>query len=544
MMATPGETGTPRPHGSTRLRKAAQQRIHLRRQASEEKAVVDSAQAGTEHRTPDSFLSHLHLRPAWFGLAVLALVAVLLAPGLQEAGLSVAGQRALAILVFAVILWVTEAVSYPVSSVAIIGLIALLIGFSPDPEAPQKSLGTNGGLGYALEGFSAAAVALVAGALVLAAAMQATGLHKRVALLVLKFAGEKTSRILIGVIVITVILSFFVPSATARAGAVVPILLGLVAAFGLPKDSKLSALFIITAAQAISIWNIGIMTAAAQNQVAVGFIREEMGREISWPEWFLWGAPWSAVMSVVLYLVMRWAIRPELTRLEGGREVVGRDLAALGPMTGKEIRLTVVALLLLLAWSTQGILHPVDATTVTLVAVAVLLMPRVGVFSWKTVEGLVNWGTLVVFAVGISLGSLLLKTGAASWLSERVFDSLGVAHMPLLAMIALVSAFTILIHLGFASATALSSALIPVFIAFSMTIPNAAQGGLGFVIVQQFVICFGFLLPVSAPQNMLAYGTGAFTAKQFLKTGIPITVIGYLMVLLFSATYWRWIGLL
>ncbi|MBD4598174.1 hypothetical protein GUG53_03880, partial [Xanthomonas citri pv. citri] len=78
-----------------------------------------------------------------------------------------------------------------------------------------------------------------------------------------------------------VILSFFVPSATARAGAVVPVLLGLVAAFGLPKDSKLSALFIITAAQAISIWNIGIMTAAAQNQVAVGFIREEMGREIS-----------------------------------------------------------------------------------------------------------------------------------------------------------------------------------------------------------------------------------------------------------------------
>ncbi|MBD4382637.1 hypothetical protein GUH10_12335, partial [Xanthomonas citri pv. citri] len=115
-------------------------------------------------------------------------------------------------------------------------------------------------------------------------------------------------------------------------------------------------------------------------------------------------------------------------------------------------------------------------------------------------------------------------TGAASWLSERAFDSLGIAHMPLLAMIALVSAFTILIHLGFASATALSSALIPVFIAFSMTIPNAAQGGLGFVIVQQFAICFGFLLPVSAPQNMLAYGTGAFTAKQFLKTGIPITV--------------------
>lgn len=506
--------------------------------------MVRQAEAGTGHRSPDSFLSHLSLRPIWLGLAVAALVAVLVLPGLQEAGLSVAGQRALALLVFAVILWVTEAVSYPVSSVMLLGLMALLIGLAPDPENPGKLLGTSGGLSYALDGFGASAVALVAGALVLASAMQATGLHKRVALLVLKFAGEKTSRILIGVIVITVILSFFVPSATARAGAVVPILLGLVAAFGLPRDSKLAALFVITAAQAISIWNIGIMTAAAQNQVAVGFIREELGREVSWPEWFLWGTPWSVAMSVVLYFVMRWSIRPEADSLQGGREVVARDLAELGPMSAKEIRLTVVAVLLLAAWATQGVLHPVDATTVTLLAVAVLLLPRVGVFSWKTVEGLVNWGTLVVFAVGISLGSLLLSSGAAQWLSTQVFEALGLAHMPMLAILAVVSVFTILIHLGFASATALSSALIPVFIAFAMSIPNAAEGGLGFVIVQQFVICFGFLLPVSAPQNMLAYGTGAFTAKQFLKTGVPLTVIGYLMVLLFSATYWQWIGLL
>ena len=42
---------------------------------------------------------------------------------------------------------------------------------------------------------------------------------------------------------------------------------------------------------------------------------------------------------------------------------------------------------------------------------------------------------------------------------------------------------------------------------------------------------------------MLAYGTGAFTTKQFLKTGIPLTVVGYLLVLLLSATYWHWIGL-
>src|SRR5699024_8096781 len=106
----------------------------------------------------------------------------------------------------------------------------------------------------------------------------------------------------------------------------------------------------------------------------------------------------------------------------------------------------------------------------------------------------------------------------------------------------IVSLFNIIIHLGFASATALSSALIPVFIVLAMSIPGLPDQGVGFVLIQQFVICFGFILPISAPQNMLAYGTGTFSAKQFMRTGIPLTVIGYLLVLLMSVTYWKWIG--
>ncbi len=392
--------------------------------------------------TPDSErkLPRFSLKTLWFILAHIVLIAVLLLP--HSESLSWQGQISLAVLGFAFIMWVTEAVSYPVSSVLIIGYITILLGLSPDPKEPSKALGTTDALATALGGFSSSGVALVAAALALAAAMQATELHKRIALIVLRFAGEKTSHIVVGAIAISIILAFFVPSATARAGAVVPILLGMVAAFGMAKDSKLSALLIITAAQSVSIWNIGIKTAAAQNLVAIGF----------------------------------------------------------------------------------------------------LLLPKIGVFTWKSAEKLINWGTLVVFAVGISLGTLLLKTGAAKWLSEVTFGALGLQHMPLLATIALVSAFTILIHLGFASATSLSSALIPVYIALASTL-TAPQDGLGFVVIQQFLISFGFLLPVSAPQNMLAYGTGAFITKQFLKTGIPLTLIGYLLVLLFSTTYWKWLGL-
>ena len=248
-------------------------------------------------------------------------------------------------------------------------------------------------------------------------------------------------------------------------------------------------------------------------------------------------------MSIALFFIMRWAIKPEAEAIEGGRELVEKQLAEMGPMTGAEKRLTAIAVALLLFWATEGVLHPISSATITIVAVGIMLTPIIGVMDWKYAQEHINWGTLVVFAAGISLGKFLLDTGAATWLSEATFGAIGLASMPIIATIALVSLFNILIHLGFASATSLASALIPVFIALAATL-DVPNNGIGFVIIQQFVICFGFLLPVSAPQNMLAYGTGAFTTKQFLKTGIPLTVVGYLLVLVLSATYWHWIGLL
>lgn len=483
-----------------------------------------------------------NLKPLWILLAFVALITIVLLP--NNGDLPVMGQRTLAILSFAVILWVTEAVSYPVSSAMILALIAVLLGLAPSMEDPSVQMGTGNALKMALGGFSNSAVALVGMALFLAAAMQITNLHKRIALWVLSLVGTKTNALVFGAILVAIVLAFVVPSATARAGAVVPILLGVVAAFGLTKQSRLAALLVITAAQAVSIWNVGIKTAAAQNLIALGFIKTEYGIDITWGEWFMYAAPFSAIMSVVLFFVMIKLIKPETDNISSGKNVIRQQLAELGPMKRKEITLIITTLVLLCFWATEGKLHPFDTTTVTIIAIAFLLAPKVGVFNWQEASSRIDWGTLIVFAVGISLGSTLLNTKGAAWLSDTIFGSLGLDTMPLLATIALVTIFNIIIHLGFASATSLASALIPVFIALAMTLPLPVENQIGFVIIQQFVICFGFLLPVSAPQNMLAYGTGSFTTKDFLKSGIPLTIFGFILILIFSATYWKWIGLL
>ena len=164
-----------------------------------------------------------NLKPLWIALAFASLIIIIFLP--NNGDLPVAGQRALAILAFAVILWVTEAVSYPVSSAMIIALVTVLLGLAPSIDDPTAELGTAGALKLALSGFSNSAVALVAAALFLAAAMQITNLHKRLALWILSLVGTKTKAIVFGAILVSIALAFFVPSATARAGAVVPILL-------------------------------------------------------------------------------------------------------------------------------------------------------------------------------------------------------------------------------------------------------------------------------------------------------------------------------
>jgi sodium-dependent dicarboxylate transporter 2/3/5 len=479
-------------------------------------------------------------RIPWGLLLALAVGIVVMALP-TPSGLPVAGQRMLAIFVFAVVTWITEAVSYEVSSVLIVALIAVLLGLAPDVAKPATMIGTTKALGMALGGFASTALALVAAALVIAAAMTITGLDRRIALRTLAVVGTSTRRILLGTIVVTVALSFVVPSATARTACVVPIMLGVIAAFGVDRRSRFAAAIMITVAQATSIWNIGIQTSAAQNVLAVGFMQKLLGESVSWFEWLVAGAPWSIAMSVVLYFVVLKVLPPEAEHFEGGADAVRDELAKLGPMTSAQWKLASATLVLLGFWSTEKILHGFDTTTTTLAVLSILFLPGIGIMTWKDVQSRIPWGTLVVFGVGISLGTALLDTKAGAWLAEIVVQRFGLEALSPFAVFATLGAFLIVIHLGFASATALMSAMLPIVISVLQRLPDHTHT-LGLTMVLAYTVSFGFVLPVNAPQNMVCIGTGTFTPGQFRSVGLWVTAIGYAMLLLFAATWWRWLG--
>ena len=100
----------------------------------------------------------------------------------------------------------------------------------------------------------------------------------------------------------------------------------------------------------------------------------------------------------------------------------------------------------------------------------------------------------------------------------------GLKNATVLFILGVMSLFLVVIHLGFASATALASAMIPIVIAVLKGVATPGINVIGMTMLLQFVVSFGFILVVNAPQNMVAYGTETFSARDFVRTGFVLTI--------------------
>lgn len=489
-----------------------------------------------------------------FSLAILVVIIALPTPE----GLPLAGQRMLGLLVFSVLVWMSGSISFSESALVILTLMVFLLGLSPNVDKPAVMLGTSGALVQGLAGFSNTAWALVGAALCIAIAMTKTGLDRRIALNVLSIVGAKTNRILIGIFITGFILSLFVPSSTARVACVVPIVMGIVNAFGMPKTSHFASLLIIAITQADGVWNISVKTAAAQNLIATNFVKEMLQYDISWGEWFIAAAPFGIVMAIALYFILLKVMPPEIKEIENGEAIIKTKLAEIGKITTQEIKLMVISIALLIFWvlekktwadlpllglTSKATIHPFDTSSITVIAITLMILPGIRVITWEDIEKKLNWGTLFLFGVGISLGTAIIKTQAGVWLAKSIVPMFGLTYATPVVVLGILSLFLIIVHLGFASATALASAMIPIMISILKELKAPGISMVGMTMILQYVVCFGFILPVNAPQNMIAYGTGTFTVKDFMKVGIPFTIAGFVLLMVFAVTYWSWLGL-
>jgi solute carrier family 13 (sodium-dependent dicarboxylate transporter), member 2/3/5 len=437
----------------------------------------------------------------------------------------------------------TESVEYAASSVMLVALMAFLLGTAPDPAHPDHILGTSGALWTAMDGFTNPAVALIAASLVIATAMAVTGLDKRLAFMVISLIGTSRSRLLIGTIVVMAILAFFIPTASARVACLVPIILGMVSALGMEKKSRVAGMLMMSIVYLSLIWAIGIATGAAQNVYVNALLDRTIHIRISWIDWLIVGAPYSIAMSIALYFVLMKMMAPTATEAGGSRISTPADFGTqLGPISADEVKLLIYSAILLAFWATEGKLHTVDSSSVAVAAVALMFLPKIGVINWKQVQSRIPWGILIQLGVGVGLGTALLKTGAAAWLAGYVVNEFGVQQLSIFAILAVLWLFLILIHLGFSSGAAMATTMIPVMLSVLQQAQIPALKVAGMTMLLTFVTSVGWILPINGPQNMLAFGTDTFEARDFIRIGIVMTIVAYVMLLIFATTYWRWLG--
>jgi anion transporter len=477
----------------------------------------------------------------WIAIGLIGMLALIFMPNI--AGLTAAGKVTLGVLLFAVIMWVTEAVSYPVSAVAIIAFLCVFLGFAPAEGVSGPLLGTGRAIPLALSGYTNTGWVLVAAGMFMAAGILSTGLERRIALNILRIVGTKPNAILGGMIIAMTLMGFLIPSISARSATLTPIAVGLIAAFGLDRKSQFGRMLLVTVAISSSISGILLLTAGAPNPVAVAFIQKAVNHTITWGDWLVYGGPYCIVLSISFYFIITRMNTFEFKEIPGGTEVIKKELAGLGAMNDREKRISVILAITIVLWTTESF-HHIDANTTAVLAALMMLTPRLGVADWKTLAGKIDWGTILLFGAGISLGELLLKTGAALWLAKSVLGGLGLGVLPAGVMMMVMVIPLTIIRFAFASITAATAALLPTVIGFLLSLNNPSLPMWGMTFISTMCVYMAFVLPVNAPQAMIPYSTDTFEVKDMMRIGIPTTIAALVLIVIFTQTYWHWLGLI
>ncbi|WP_375463924.1 SLC13 family permease [uncultured Methylobacterium sp.] len=467
---------------------------------------------------------HATIKLVGVGAAVLVAAAIWLAP--TPAGLSLPGHKALALFGCIFILYLTEAIPLAVASLLVV------------PAATLSGITTVKG---ALEGFSAASAYLIVGAFVLATAMVKTRLAERITYRILLRIGSAPTRITLGVTLVNIALAFLVPSSTARTAILLPECLSILALYGTAGRSPFAINLLLTLTMTNATIGAGILTATVPNPVTVEFVAKAGGHTISYAEWLLYGFPPALLMTFATWGLIQRVFPPEVdARQAETDETIRANLDELGGMSSPEWRTLLVFGMVTLLWATQG-LTGFDTTVVCLAGVVLLFLPKFGVMSWADANKGVSWQVLLVAGGGISLGDILLKTGAAGWLADAIFHGLGLAGASTLVVVVVVMLIVQYLHLIFVGTTAMATALLPIILAMADTAnisPVALALPAGMIIGGYPLLMFYNTLP-----SIIVYGTGRLTVGDFPKVGVAICALACLVYALCAATYWRWLGL-
>ena len=415
----------------------------------------------------------------------------------------------LGIALWTALWWIFEAVPIPVASLLPLALLPLFGILEP------KVVG---------EKYGHPLVLLLLGGFLLSKAMEKSGAHRRIALMMVNAcpAGEKF--LILGFMAATAFLSMWI-SNTATTLMMLPMALAVI------QNSRSEALkipLLLGIAFAANVGGIGTPIGTPPNLVMMGAYKDLGHPELSFTEWMKFGVPVSLTMVIVIWL---W-----LSRKVTGKERI--DLPDPGSWRQPEIRTLLVFGLTALAWVTRSEpfggwktwlnLPQANDASVAFVAVILLFCLPGGekkgerLLDWRTANR-IPWGMLVLVGAGLCLGEGFKQSGLSATIAS-VFS--GIGSLPLIALL-LGIALLVTFLTEMTSNTATTNVLMPILGAAAVA--SDLDPKLLMIPAAISASC-AFMLPVATIPNAVVFGTGEVTVRRMAREGLMLNLIGALVV--------------
>ncbi|MBK8998883.1 MAG: DASS family sodium-coupled anion symporter [Myxococcales bacterium] len=392
----------------------------------------------------------------------------------------------------------------------------------------------------AFEPFVDAYIFLFMGGMTIGAAMEQWGLHRRVALHIMRAIGTEPRRLLLGMLVATAAVSMWI-SNTATAVMMMPIGMALLAQLEAAHEGRrlgdFGASLMLSIAYAANVGGIGTKIGTGTNSIFVGFLSDKLGYDMSFLRYMAVGLPFVVLFIPIVWWVLWLNAKGDLPAGTQGREVLERELRALGAWSARERVVAAVFLVAAVLWVLGDVLRPLLAPRVAVLFPGVKLLGKhyeatvamsAGLFLVvsRTVSFAqlrrVPWGTLVLLGGSFAMAAGIEGGGLSGFLTAQLEP---VARLPLLAQLGLAAFATVGL-----SAVASNTATVNVFL-------NVLPRSLPVLSACALAASCDFALPAGTPPNAIVFGSGYVRLPQMMRTGIVLDVMAAVLITAYAFFY-------
>ena len=466
-----------------------------------------------------------------FVLALAVMAVIILAPtppdlhnGGEAISMSQDGKTVFAVLAFAVVLWMTEAIPFAIASLMMI-IFLTFFGICTFDQ------GVNMGLGKEV-------ILFLTGAMGISAALTNSGLAERIMLITLSKVGTSTRRIVFAFMAIGVALSMWVTD-MAVAAMLLPLGVTILQAAGAePLKSNFGRALMIGIVWGCLIGGIATTAGCGPNVVAIGYLKELADTVVTFPQWMIVGVPAALMMLPLGYLVLITIFKPEIDYLPVSPEGIEEQLKYRGKLDRREINTLIIFCLTVFLWLAGPTLRSKFGFALSDAGIAMLgfllcFVPGLHVFDkWSDAVKEIDWGGLMLIAGGLCAGTLLSNTGAARYVAWLLLSGLGTWNP--LVRVAMVVVAVELMKIFFSSNSVTGAIVLPLIIALSQDLGMPAWAIAGPVAI---ATSMAYIMVTSSPTNVIPYSSGYFSIKDFAKVGVIMTVIGIAAVTVSVAVF-------